>query len=78
MTRFYFDVVDQGEVSEDADGCDFADLAEAVGYCEQSAREILAERALFGDVLGDMKIRIRDAEHDALREIDLISVLKPR
>ncbi|MBV9903713.1 MAG: hypothetical protein JO346_03935, partial [Alphaproteobacteria bacterium] len=75
MPRYFFDVIESGRVIPDPDGSEMGGPDEAISYCRQSAREILAQRVRFGDRVGNTTIRIRDSEQATLCEIAVMNVL---
>lgn len=60
MPRFYFHIVDGEHVLEDPDGTELADIEEARADALQSARHLLAERVLNGEIVNGQRFEIRD------------------
>ena len=66
MTRFFFHVRDEGDVSRDTEGQDLPDLEAARREAMSANREILGERLLHGGSLDCRQIEIANENGDVL------------
>ena len=62
VPRFFLDVNDGAQVSQDLDGLEFADLAIAVAEAAQGARDIVAEGIRRNEDLSGQTFQIRDED----------------
>ena len=60
VPRFYFDVVDGAQVSEDLDGLEFPDLDTAITEAAQGARDLVAHAIMKNEDVSGLKFQIRD------------------
>jgi hypothetical protein len=68
MPHFFFHLYDE-TISPDECGCSFADIAEAVAFAEESARELAGEEVRRGTLHLDHWIEIADARGEVLRVV---------
>jgi hypothetical protein len=62
VPRFFLDVFDGAQVSEDHGGLEFADLATAVAEATQGARDLVAEGIRKNEDVSGQEFRIRDVD----------------
>jgi hypothetical protein len=60
VPRFFLDVVDDTQVTEDPDGLEFADLDTAIAEAAQGARDIVAHGIMKNEDVSGQRFRIRD------------------
>ena len=61
VPRFFFDLVDGDEVTEDAEGVDLVDHEAAIAEALQGARDIVAHGIMENEDRSDQSFRIRDS-----------------
>ena len=61
VPRFFLDVVDDTQVTEDPDGLEFTDLNTAIAEAAQGARDIVAHSIMKNEDVSGQEFRIRDA-----------------
>jgi hypothetical protein len=59
MPRFFFDVVDGAEVSEDPNGLEYSDLEAALREAHQGARDLVAHGIMRNEDVSRQSFRIR-------------------
>jgi hypothetical protein len=60
VPRFFLDVVDGTQVTEDPDGLEFTDLDTAIAEAVQGARDIVAHSIMKNQDVSGQAFRIRD------------------
>lgn len=75
MQRYYFHIRQDGALTEDPDGSEFATLEEVRDYAVKSARELLANKVRRGTVIDGDRFEIARADGSIALTIPLKSVL---
>ncbi len=78
MPRFYFDVVDGTQVSEDEIGLEFADLDTAIAEAAQGARDLVAHGIMKNEDLSGRAFQIRDEDGQTVATVPFRDTLPGR
>jgi len=78
MLRFYFDVLNGDQVSQDLDGIDFADLDTALAEALQGARDLVAEGIMRNEDVSGQSFVIRDGTGEVVATVPFRETLPGR
>ncbi len=78
VPRFYLDVLDGDQVSQDAEGADFADLDTALAEVVQGARDLVAEGIRLNVDVSGQTFLIRDEQGETVATVPFRGTLPGR
>jgi hypothetical protein len=78
VPRFFLDVVDDTQVTEDPDGLEFTDLNTAIAEAAQGARDIVAHSIMKNEDVSGQAFRIRDENSEILATVPFRGCLPGR
>ena len=78
MPRFYLDVLDGGQVIEDPDGIDFADLDTAIAEAVAGARDLVAHGIMQNEDVSEQSFLIRDGQGETVATVPFRETLPGR
>lgn len=76
MQRYYFHIRRGDTITHDPDGSEFASISDAEAYAVKSAREILAEKVIKGEVVDGETFEVTDESGQVALRVPLRSVIR--